>query len=92
MSLYTWKSFKKSLIFHLGQNEWTLSWFVQLYRNVTIVLISSENSMKLRKTKQKYRGMFETQKSGNKTSSGEIGLDIENMQVPKSDRTRCPEE
>ena len=24
--------------------------------------------------KQKYRGMFETQKSGNKTSSGEIGL------------------
>ena len=25
---------------------------------------------------EKYRGMFETQKSGNKTSSGEIGLDI----------------
>ena len=28
------------------------------------------------KAKEKYRGMFETQKSGNKTSSGEIGLDI----------------
>ena len=26
--------------------------------------------------KEKYRGMFETQKSKNKTSSGEIGLDI----------------
>ena len=28
------------------------------------------------KQKQKYRGMFETQKSGNATSSGEIGLNI----------------
>ena len=26
--------------------------------------------------KQKYQGMFETQKSGNETSSGEIGLNI----------------
>ena len=26
--------------------------------------------------KEKYRGMFENQKSGNKTRSGEIGLDI----------------
>ena len=40
-----------------------------------------------------YRGMFEIQKSGDKTGSGEIGLDIKkNMQVPKWDRTRCPEE
>ena len=29
--------------------------------------------------------MFEIQKSGNKTSSGEIGLDIEHMQVQKWD-------
>ena len=29
-----------------------------------------------RKQKQKYRGMFETQKSRNKTSSGDIGLNI----------------
>ena len=39
--------------------------------------------------------MFETQKSGNKTSSGEIGLNIyliEHLQVPKWDRTRYPEE
>ena len=33
--------------------------------------------------KQKYRGMFETQKSGNKTSSGEIGLDIRTHASPK---------
>ena len=42
-------------------------------------------------TKEKIRGMFEIQKSGGKTSSGEIGRDItnvvssnlEHMQVPK---------
>ena len=33
--------------------------------------------------KEKYRGMFETQKSGNKTSSGEIGLDIRRHISPK---------
>ena len=44
------------------------------------------------KQKQKYRGMFKTQKSGNNTSSGEIGLNIRTPEVPKWDRTRCPEE
>ena len=33
--------------------------------------------------KEKYRGMFETQKSGNKTSLGEIGLDIRTHANPK---------
>ena len=33
--------------------------------------------------------MFETQKFGNKTSSGEIGLDIRTHASPKWDRTRC---
>ena len=33
--------------------------------------------------KEKYRGMFETQKSGNKTRSGEIGLDIRTHASPK---------
>ena len=33
--------------------------------------------------KQKYRGMFETQKSGNKTSSGGIGLNIRTLACPK---------
>ena len=33
--------------------------------------------------KQKYRGMFEIKKSGNKTRSGEIGLDIRTHASPK---------
>ena len=33
--------------------------------------------------KQKYRGMFETQKYGDKTSSREIGLDIRTLASPK---------
>ena len=35
------------------------------------------------KQKQKYRGMFETQKSGDKTSSGDIGLNIRTLASPK---------
>ena len=35
------------------------------------------------KGKQKYQGMFKTQKSGNKTSSGEIGLNIRTHTSPK---------
>ena len=35
------------------------------------------------KAKEKYQGMFETRKSGNKTSSGEIGLDIRTHASPK---------
>ena len=33
--------------------------------------------------KHMYRGMFETQKSGNKTSSGEIGLNFRTIASPK---------
>ena len=36
-----------------------------------------------KKQKQKYRGMFETQKSRNKTSSGDIGLNIRTLASPK---------
>ena len=35
------------------------------------------------KQKQKYGGMFETQKSEDKTSSGEIGLNIRKLASPK---------
>ena len=35
------------------------------------------------KQKQKYRGMFETQKSRNKTSSGDISLNIRTLASPK---------
>ena len=37
----------------------------------------------LREAKEKYRGVFEIQKSGDKTSSGEIGLDIRTHASPK---------
>ena len=33
--------------------------------------------------KEKYRGVFEIQRSGDKTSSGEIGLDIRTHASPK---------
>ena len=36
----------------------------------------------LLKAKEKYRGVFETQKSGDKTSSGKIGLDIRTHASP----------
>ena len=36
--------------------------------------------------------MFETQKSGNKTNSGEIGIIIRTHASPKEDRTNFPEE
>ena len=36
-----------------------------------------------KKKKQKYRGMFETQNSGNKISSGEIGLNIRTLASPE---------
>ena len=35
------------------------------------------------KAKEKYRGVFEIQMSGDKTSSGEIGLDIRTHASPK---------
>ena len=38
---------------------------------------------KRNKAKQKYRGMFEPQKSGNKTNLGEIGLNIRTHAGPK---------
>ena len=38
---------------------------------------------KSRSKKEKYQGMFETQKSGNKTSSGEISLNIRTFASPE---------
>ena len=38
---------------------------------------------KVTEMRKKYRGMFETQMSGNKTSSGEIGLNIRTLASPK---------
>ena len=38
---------------------------------------------KILRAKEKYRGVFEIQRSGDKTSSGEIGLDIRTHASPK---------
>ena len=46
-------------------------------------LESSKSSLAKQKKNHKYRGMFETQKTGNKTSSGEIGLNIRRLASPK---------
>ena len=37
----------------------------------------------INKAKEKYQGIFEIQKSGDKTSPGEIGLDIRTHASPK---------
>ena len=39
--------------------------------------------MDVYKAKEKYRGVFEIQRTGDKTSSGEIGLDIRTHVSPK---------
>ena len=47
--------------------------------------VKSNNTGELRpfQAKQKYRGVCEIQKSGDKTSAGEIGLDIRKHASPK---------
>ena len=40
-------------------------------------------NISLFKAKEKYQGMFEIQRSGDKTSSGEIGFDIRTHASPK---------
>ena len=72
--------------------EWVLYFsggsLILLY--ITLLLKSKEihetcnsHCPETHKAIQKYRGMFETQKSVNKTSSGEIGLNIRTLASPK---------
>ena len=50
----------------------------------TLTLTQNDEYIKIfKEQKQKYRGMFETQKSRNKTSSGDIGLNIKTLASPK---------
>ena len=51
-----------------------------MYVNITF---SRHTYKATHKQKQKYRGMFEIQKSGNKTSSGDIGLNVRTLACPK---------
>ena len=52
-------------------------------KNVPLLNVSSGRLYATAEANDKYRVMFETQKSGNKTSSGEIGLDIRTYASPK---------
>ena len=52
-----------------------------IYLNWKISVIC--NRIKIKGAKDKYRGVFEIQKSGDKTSSGEIGLEIRKHASPK---------
>ena len=80
----------------LSENEWRLNkWNVPTW-NMMILLINVvlyiclHTATDAKKQKQKYKGMFETQKSGNKTSSREILLKIVTpTDRPKSVRNRC---
>ena len=49
-----------------------------------------DNIPTLSKAKDKYRRMFKTQMSGNKTSSGEIGLDIGTHASPRVGQNQVP--
>ena len=45
--------------------------------------VNNVNSLVTHEAKEKYRGVFEIQRSGDKTSSGEMGLDIRTYASPK---------
>ena len=51
--------------------------------NISNHMIEIKKLLYEKKQKEKYRGMFETQKSRNKTSSGDIGLNIRTLASPK---------
>ena len=51
-----------------------MHYFFDYIPNVFVVIPTNKKTKK-----QKYQGMFETQKSGNKTSAGEIGLNIRTL-------------
>ena len=71
----------------LKRYTWACSSYVFLFRGSDDfpVLVSYSNGylMERLKAKQKYQGMLETQTSGNKTNSGEIGLNIRTLASPK---------
>ena len=62
---------------------WEQIWRTNLTTMLTILVFNMTWWATFHKQKQKYRGMFETQKSRNKTSSGDIGLNIRTLASPK---------
>ena len=58
-------------------------WIASSLKDIIFILYTDTYVLNQYEANEKYRGMFETQKSGNKTSSGEIGLDIRTHASPK---------
>ena len=71
----------RSLFLYSKQNSNML--YVLVGYEIQTSSISTHIKSQVYKPKQKYRGMIENQKSGNKTSSGEIGLNIRTHVKPK---------
>ena len=65
-----------------GHHQWSMHDKFEVYIRC-LKLTTEKQSDKQHKAKEKYRGMFEIQMSGDKTSSGEIGLDIKTHASPK---------
>ena len=69
-----------------GMYYFTVSWNLNMFslpRKWYWKYIVSGITASRKKAKEKYRGVFEIQRSGDKTSSGEIGLDIRTRASPK---------
>ena len=79
------KALKASWIPRLLKNTGNLCMLFNsiLRNNGCTFFLSDENESNMCRAKEKYRGVFEIQKSGDKTSSGEIGLDIRTHASPK---------
>ena len=58
--------------------------FAIINRAQLATVVWAEVVLNVHSAKQKYRGMFETQKSGNKTNSRETGLNIRTHASPKA--------
>ena len=70
------KTFKIHFYKHYAMNK--ISWYI--FASALSIVFGHKCIVE---AKQKYRGVFETQKSENKTSTGDIGLDIRTHASPE---------
>ena len=75
------KTFASNILFPLGFYDQILAKIACI--TFTFMTSKSNTRKRLIKQKQKYQGMFETQKSINKTSPGDNGLNIRTLASPK---------
>ena len=65
------------------QRDLLYLWVEQWSTEHFLIIMNYAQNITFYQAKEKYRGVFEIQKSGDKTSSGEIGLDIRTHASPK---------